>query len=199
MKPISSILLIIILASCNSSKQALTYENIESGQDLDKVTLISFEDFFNRWLQNREVQKVDVNIREINKDDQFTYFGKPSFGLSELNWTFFKVYSDTLTERFPNYKDFYSENLRLYIWNNVAPKEDLELYRKNRVVQDGKMAANCPSRKNGPINDFTLKDQNVFLTITWEVDWEEMERLKNTKYSASYNLLTKEFMRESIE
>ncbi len=115
MTRLTFIFILFVLTSCKATKQTTTYEKVNSGQDLEKVALISFDNFFNQWVFNRKIQKVDLNIRELNKDNQFTYFGKPRLGLTRIKWTFFKVHTDTLTERFPNYKDFYGTELRDYL------------------------------------------------------------------------------------
>ncbi len=198
MKRFTFVIIIFILASCNSTRQA-AYENIKSGQDLDKVNLISFDSFFNQWVFNRKVQKIDLNIREIYKDNQFIYFAKPIQVIPKEKWTFFKVYSDTLTERFPNYKDFYGSELREYLWTKVVPKEDFDLYRNNRTARDGKMFPNCPNRKNKPNSKYSLLDHRVILTVTWEVDCEDLEHLKNKIFKASYNLLTGQYSGEQID
>lgn len=198
MTRLTFIFLLFVLTSCKATKQTATYEKINSGQNLDKVALISLDSFFNQWVFNRKIQKVDLNIRELNKDNQFTYFGKPRLGLTQTKWTFFKVYSDTLTKQFPNYKDFFGDELRNYLWTKVIPKEDIDLWNYNRTTQQNTMKAKCPYKKNKPIHKYTLIDHKVILTMTWEIECEELERLKSKKYMASYNLLTKQLDNESI-
>jgi hypothetical protein len=199
MTRLTFIILIFVLISCKATKQTMTYEKINSGQDLDKVTLISFDSFFNQWVFNKKIQKIDLNTQELNKDNLFTYFGKPRLGLIKTKWTFFKIYSDTLTERFPGYNDFYSAELSDYLWTKVVPKEEIDLWNYNRTTQQNKIKPNCSYKKNKPINNYTLIDNKVILTMMWEIECEELEQLKNIKYKASYNLLTKQFYNESID
>lgn len=199
MTRLTFIVLLFILTSCKATDQATTYEKVISGKNLDNVTLISFDSFFNQWVFNRKIQKVDLNIRELNRDNQFTYFGKPRLGLTQTKWTFFKIYSDTLTERFPNYKDFFGDELRDYLWNKVIPKEDVDLWNYYRTTQQNEIKPKCSYKKNKPINKYALVDNKVVLTMTWEIECEELEGLKNKSYKASYNLLTKQYDNKSIE
>ena len=187
------VIFVLVLTSCNTTKQTTNFEKINSGQDLDNVELISFDNFFNQWVFNRRIQKIDLNIRELNKDNQFTYFGKPRLGLTKIKWVFFKVYSDTLTERFPNYKDFYGTELSEYLWTKIIPQEDINLWNYNRTTQQNKIKPSCPYRKNKPVNEYKLINNKVILTMTWEIECLELEQIKNKKYIASYNLLTKQF------
>lgn len=199
MTRLTFIFLLFILISCKATKQTTTYEKVTSGHDLEEVTLISFDSFFNQWVGNRRIQKVDLNIRELHKDNRFTYFGKPGLGLTRTKWTLFKVHSDTLSERFPNYKDFYGDELRDYLWTEVIPNEDIELWNSNRTTQQNKMKPNCPYKKNKPVTNFSLIDKTVILTMTWDIACEELGILKNKTYKTSYNLLTKQYANESTD
>jgi hypothetical protein len=182
--------IIIILTSCKATRDVTTFEKVNNGQDLENVTLISFDNFFKHWVYNRKIQKIDLNVRELNKDNLFTYFGKPKLGLTRTKWTFFKVHSDTLTERFPNYKEFYGSELRDYLWTEVIPQDEVELWNNNRMPQQNKLKANCPYKKNKPIHNYSLIDKTVILTMKWEIECGELEGLKNKTYKASYDLLT---------
>ena len=186
----------VVLTSCKTTKQTTNLNNIKSGQDLHNVELISFDNFFNQWVYNSRIQKIDLNIREIYKDNQFTYFGKPRLGLTKIKLTFFKVYSDTLIARFPNYKDFYGAELNDYLWTRVIPQEDINLWNYNRTTQQNRMKPTCPYKKNKPVQEYKLINNKVILTMTWDVECLELEQLKNKKYIASYNLLTKQYDNE---
>lgn len=190
------VILALVITSCKTTKQTTNLKKINSGQNLDKVELISFDNFFNQWVFNRRIQKIDLNIRELNKDNQFTYFGKPRLGLTQLKWSFFKVYSDTLTERFPDYKDFYGAELRNYLWTKVIPPEDIHLWDYHRSTQVNRKKPNCPYKKNKPVENYKIINNQVILTMTWEIECLELEQLKNKKYIASYNMLTKQFDNE---
>ena len=185
--------ILFFLTSCKATKPTVPFEKVSNGQDLEKVTLISFDNFFNQWVFNKKKQKIEQNIREIKTDNQFTYFGKPRPGISQVSWTFFKVYTDTLTERFPNYQDFYGEELRDYLWTESIPEEDVELWNYNRTTQQNKIKPNCPYKKNKPIQTYSLIDKTVILTMTWDIKCDELEILKNKTYNATYNLLTKKY------
>jgi hypothetical protein len=196
MTRLTVLFLLWVLTSCKATKQATTYEKVTSGHDLEEVTLISFDSFFNQWVGNRRIQKVDLNLRELYEDNQFTYFGKPGLGLTRTKWTLFKVHSDTLSERFPNYTDFYGDELRDYLWTEVIPNEDIELWNSNRNTQQNKMKPNCPYKKNKPVTSFSLIDHTVILTMNWDIECEELGILKNKTNKASYKLLTKQYANE---
>src|SRR5690554_4008910 len=188
----SIIIVLIILTSCKTSNRTTTYDKVKSGQDLEKINSISIDKFLNQWVSNKEIQKVDLNVRELNKDDQFTYFGKPSL-LKSSKWTFFKVHTDTLTEYFPNYKDFSAPELRHHLWNEVIPKEEIELWNYNTTTQKDETVPNCCRKKNRPVFSYSLINKTVELTMTWEIDCEELNKLKNQKYTARYNLQTGQY------
>lgn len=188
--------ILFVLTSCTSIRQTVTYEKVTNGIDLEKIDLISFDSFFNQWVHNRRIQKIDLNIKELNKDNQFTYFGKPKHGLTKINWTYFKIHTDTLTLRLPNYNEFYGTELSDYLWTNVIPKEDIELWNKNREIQRNRMKPNCPFKKNKPVQNFSLTGNKVRIIMTWEIECSELGSLKSRTYIAYYNLLTKEYEKE---
>ena len=188
MKNLTFIILTLGLTACVSSQAS--YQNISHGKDLEQVSLISFDRFFKQWVFNKKIQKIDLNIREINKDSLFTYFAKPKPGVLKPTWTFFKVYSDTLKQKFPNYQDFYGIDLKDYVWRELIPKADQDLW------WTAKRLLKCQHQTNKPIDEYSLIDHKVILTTTWKIDCSELEPLKNKKYTASYNLLTKQFENE---
>ncbi|MBS2101281.1 hypothetical protein [Carboxylicivirga linearis] len=187
------LIILIVLSSCRTSKTVTSYEKVKNGKDLDNVSLISLNDFANLWCYNRRIQKIDLNTREIYKDNQFTYFGNPKLGATKLKWTFFKVCTDTLVERFPNYEEFYGSELYDFMWSEVIPKEDIELWNYNRTIHQNELRPNCPNKKNRAIHKYTLSDTKVILTMTWEIECEELKTLKNKLYKASYDLISKQF------
>ena len=63
------IIFALVLTSCKTTKQTTNLNNIKSGQDLHNVELISFDNFFNQWVYNSRIQKIDLNIRELNKGE----------------------------------------------------------------------------------------------------------------------------------
>ena len=193
MNRIAFIILLSILTACQTTKQAISYEKVTNGKDLEKIYSISVDSFLNQWVHNRKIQKVDLNVKELNKDNQYTYFGKPKLGLTKTKRTFFKVQTDTLTEHFPDYKNFYGEELIQFLWKKVIPKEDVDLWNSSRTIQQNEIKSKCPYRKNKPINHYSLIDKKVIYTMSWDIECEELEKLKNKLYKASYNLLTKEY------
>jgi hypothetical protein len=190
--------LLFLLASCKSTKDIATYEKVKNGEDLEKITLISFDEFFNQWVFNKKIQKIDLNIQELNTDEIFSYFGKPK-GLTYTKWALFKVHKDTIAELFPNYKDFYGTELKEYLWNKIIPKEDIELWNYSVTTQPNRIKSDCSYKKNKPIYKFSLINKKVFLTMTWDIECKELDKLKNKTYIASYNLLTKEYENNSTD
>lgn len=198
MKKILLLLTIPLFISCITENQTSKYEKVIDGKDLEKVPLISFDAFFNQWVLNKKIQKVNLETRELNKDDKFTYFGKPSLELIGTKWLLYKVYNDTIEMNFPNYKEFYGSDLESFLWKEVVPKEDLELWNLNMYLQENNMSPKCDFKKNKPIYNYSLNDKKVILKMTLEIECEELEKLKNKTYIASYDLLLKQFENVSI-
>ncbi len=61
------------------------------------------------------------------------------------------------------------------------------------------MKPNCPYKKNKLIYNYSLIAKTVILTMTWEIECGELERLKNKTYKTSYNLLTKQYDNNSTD
>ena len=182
----------LTFSSCSATKQSLTVERVAQGHDLENIGLLSFNSFFNTWMLNRSMQKVDLNSRKVFKDRTFTYFGKPTLGFSSLKWSFFKVHSDTLSDFFPNYESFYADDLSRFLWNEVVPKDEIDLWSHYRTIQDFQFRAKCPFNSNRPNERYALSGLKVILTLTWDISCKELESLKNKSHQASFDLLTGE-------
>lgn len=198
MKKISILIFAIVFLGCNTTKQVTSLENITSGQDLEKVPTVSYSDLIAVWAFNKRMQKIDLNTRKLYEDNKFTYFGKPKLGVTKLKWTFFKTSSDSINQRLPNYEEFYGSDLKDFLWREVIPREDIELWNKNRTPEENKIKANCRNKNNRPKHKYTLSGTKVNLTMTWQIECEELKVLRDKSYKASYDLLTKK-MEKSFE
>ena len=193
MKQLIFFLTLFFLISCKTSEKQTKYKKVVEGSNLSKIPLISFDKFFRIWISNKKIEKIDLKTKELNKDSQFTYFGKPSIGLTQLKWTYFKVYSDTIAMKFPNYKEFYGSDLRDFLWYKVVPKEDIEFWNFNILSENSKLSSKCPYKNNKSIFNYSLKNKEIIVKMNWEIKCTALEKLKNKTYKASYNLETKEF------
>lgn len=191
-KQLLFLLVTLTLSSCSATKQSMTVEGVAQGHNLENIELLSFNSFFNTWMLNRSMQKIDLNSRKLFEDGTFTYFGKPTLGFSSLKWSFFKVHSDTLSELFPNYESFYADDLSRFLWNEVVPKDEIELWSHYRTIQDFQFRAKCPFNSNRPDERHALSDHKVMLTLIWNISCKELESLKNKSHRASFNLITGE-------
>ena len=180
------ILSIQILTSCKSLKIPQSFDSVKSGYELDKINIITFKEFSNVWVNNRKRQKLDINTHKLYEDSVFTYFGKNKIGFFTLTPDFFKVYSDSLNTKFPNYVDFYGSELRNFLWTEVIPEGESKRWGESK----------CSYVKRKPILNYTFSDQQIFVSFYWEIkNCEELSHLKGKKYQASYNLITKKFQK----
>lgn len=184
-------MLVIAFVACNTSKQVASLKSITNGQNLEKVPAVSYRDFISVWAFNNRMQKIDLNTRKIYEDNEYTYFGKPNLGATKLKWTFFKISSDSINKRLPNYEEFYGSDLMDFLWSEVLPKEDIELWNTNRTPPENRIKANCRNKNNRPIHKYTLLGTKVILTMTWHIECEELRVLRDKSYKASYDLLSK--------
>ncbi len=171
----------------------MTFNTVKIGQGINKISLKPFDNFFLQWVNQRRFPKIDINTHELYSDSLFTYFGKYTIGFFKSTPTFFKVYTDTLSAQFPNYNDFYGQELENFLWKEVIPKEDRDLFNDNINIKQGQAKANCPVRKNRTKFNYSLAEKKVILTMTWDIECSELAKLKEKKYKATYNLTTKQF------
>lgn len=184
---------IYLLTSCKATCPTMTFNTVKSGQDLNKIPLNSFDNFFRQRTHERRIPKIDVNVHELYRDSTFTYFGKYNIGVISSTPTFFKIYNDTLFTQFLNYNDFYGQELENFLWWDVIPNEDRDLFNNNIAIQQGQTKPSCLVSKNKSKNNYLLADKKVILTMTWEIECDELAKLKDKKYQAIYNLTTKQF------
>ncbi|MBV7441658.1 hypothetical protein KRX57_09515 [Weeksellaceae bacterium TAE3-ERU29] len=192
------LLLITLLSSCCKTKEIVTKQDIYNRQKLEQIKEISVNSFFNQWLRNKRISKIDINIKKLTEDKNFTYFLKPEVKFYKIKERFFKVNTDSLIQYFPNYSEFYSDDLYHYLNEKIIPKEEWQLWHKVGMKKLEIGDTICPSNKRNIITDYTLKDKKVFITFIWDVKCKTLETLKNKTYRASYNLITKEYKNETI-
>lgn len=69
----------------------MTFESVQKGKDLEKISEISIDEFFQLWSQNRRKLKFQTNVRSLFEDLEYTYFGKTDiYGYTWKN-RFFKI------------------------------------------------------------------------------------------------------------
>ncbi|WP_036095383.1 hypothetical protein [Leptospira weilii] len=142
-------------------KSQMTFETIQQGKNLEKVPLISPEEFFQLWIKNQRKLKFQTNVTSLFKNSEYVYFGKNDLLGYSWKTRFFKVSSDLLKKEFPNYESFFAEDLERYYWNHRVSKEDRDLWIDTK---------NQDRKKCGPEFFYSLSNQRVVLEIRWEVN-----------------------------
>ncbi|EKO50954.1 MULTISPECIES: hypothetical protein [Leptospira] len=151
----------IILSFTFCFKPQMTFESVQKGKDLEKISEISIDEFFQLWSQNRRKLKFQTNVRSLFEDLEYTYFGKTDiYGYTWKN-RFFKIKKNLLQIEFPNYQTFFAEDLEKYYFDHLRSKKDLiDLDRLEN--QDWKECR--------PNYSYSLLRQKVTLQIRWKVD-----------------------------
>lgn len=150
-----------ILSFAFCFKSQMTFETVQQGKNLEKIPLISLEDFLQLWVKNQRKLKFKTNVTLLFKDSEYVYFGKNDILGYSWKSSFFKVSSDLLKKEFPNYESFFAEDLFKYYWDHVVSEKDARLYSS----MDGNDRKKC-----GPESIFLLSDQKVALQLRWKVD-----------------------------
>ncbi|EMS89163.1 hypothetical protein LEP1GSC074_1245 [Leptospira noguchii str. Hook] len=57
----------------------MTFESVQKGKDLEKISEISIDEFFQLWIRNRKKLKFQTNVRSLFEDVEHVYFGKTDF------------------------------------------------------------------------------------------------------------------------
>ena len=176
-----------LLASINSFSQS----KIDPPNEVkEKAVLKNFDSFFKLWVNNKRIQKIDLNSHELFKDSLFTYFRQSQPKLFSNKPTYYKVYTDSLDSLMPNYRDFYGSDLSSFIWNEVIPKADVILWQSYTTSSPNHTRPKCPRRRNSYKQTYSLIDRKVVLSIKWEIDCDNLNILKDKEYKAYYNLLS---------
>lgn len=58
-------------------KPNISSETVQKGKNLEKIPLVSIDEFFQLWLQNQKYPKMaGINFEKLFEDKEFQYFGK---------------------------------------------------------------------------------------------------------------------------
>ncbi|EMN45507.1 hypothetical protein LEP1GSC086_3742 [Leptospira weilii str. LNT 1234] len=145
----------IILSFTFCFKPQMTFESVQKGKDLEKISEISFDEFFQLWLKNRR------KLKPLFEDVEYAYFGKTDIYKYTWNTRFFKINKNLLQTEFPNYQTFFAEDLEIYYFDHLRSKKGfIDLDRLEN--QDWK---EC-----GPDYSYSLIHQKVAFQIRWKVD-----------------------------
>lgn len=138
-----------------------TFESVQKGKGLEKISEISLDEFFRLWIRNRRKLKFQTNVSSLFEDEDYTYFGKTD--IYEYTWKnrFFKIKKDLLQTEFPNYPTFFAEDLERYYFEHLQSKED-SIYLDRLENEDWK---EC-----GPDYSYSLIRRKVILQVFWKVN-----------------------------
>ncbi|SIR24128.1 hypothetical protein SAMN05421545_2879 [Pontibacter lucknowensis] len=118
----SCLLAVNVLISCQSSKSTVSTNQVRKGEQLQHVTELTVEQFFQVWIANQYPVKLDINCKELYKDDAYTYFGKNYVTITSIKPRMFKVHNDSLALRFRKYQQVDGQLIRIEFWRKaLAP------------------------------------------------------------------------------
>ncbi|EKP03472.1 putative lipoprotein [Leptospira kirschneri str. 2008720114] len=182
---------ILFLISC-SIKPNIPFETVQQGENLEKIPLVSLDEFFQLWLQNQKYPKMaGINFKKLFEDKEFQYFGRKEWNrfIPISKWRFFKIQKEILSKEFPNYESVFRQDFSVHFQNQVLPKLDWKFYLdiKSKVID-----------KEDCINpyqySYSLVENKIICTIKWNVEsCEELILLKDKTYRLVYNLRKKQF------
>ncbi|EMO85622.1 hypothetical protein [Leptospira santarosai] len=160
-----------------------TFESVQKGKGLEKISEISLDEFFRLWIRNRRKLKFQTNVSSLFEDEDYTYFGKTD--ISEYTWKnrFFKIKKDLLQTEFPNYPTFFAEDLERYYFEHLQSKED-SIYLDRLENEDWK---EC-----GPDYSYSLIRRKVILQVFWKVNstCPKLSNFQGKKYKVRFDLET---------
>lgn len=168
--------------SCKSSKKLTTFEQVKIGKELDKVSKISLDDFFQIWIENKSKSELGESYQELFKDEFFTYFGEKELKSLNNKPRLFKIENNILSQNFKNYKKINEELIRQEFWNKIIPKIDLETEKE----------ANCLSSSSILGHSYKLINNKIQVTLKWEYKCNEKKLIDKT-YIGNYDLERMEF------
>lgn len=161
MKKILFTLIIIVnvaFTSCNSSKELTSFEHVKNGKELEKATQISLNDFFQKWIRNKSDSKLDQNLYELFKDENFTYFGANELKSLNSKRKLYSVENNSLLQNFKNYKDVDGASIRQEFSNKMIPETDRNIYKNS----------NCSSSSSNPKYSCELKNNEIQIMLIWK-------------------------------
>ncbi|WP_061285768.1 hypothetical protein [Leptospira interrogans] len=176
---------ILFLISC-SIKPNISSEMVQKGENLEKIPIVSLDEFFQLWLRNQKYPKMmGINFEKLFEDKEFQYFGRTEWNrfIPVSKWRFFKIQKEILSKEFPNYESVFRDEIQGYFQNRVLPESDRKFYLD--------IKANCidPYRYS-----YTLAENKIILTMKWNAEnCEELILLKDKTYRLVYDLRKKQF------
>lgn len=185
-------IVILEITSCNNSKAILAYNDIQKGIGVENIKQIGIYDFFILWHANKDMSKIDLNLKLIYQDSVFTYFVKPILGFNNLKYKYYKIDSDSLSNQFPNFTSYNSQKLYYFLFQNLILKKEYNQWLSMIEVKKHQIKASCPRKKNNHSLNYELKNKKVFLTWTWNTNCDELQYLNQKKYTIYFDLITNE-------
>lgn len=70
---------LIILSFTFCFKPQMTFESVQKGKDLEKISEISIDEFFQLWIRNRKKLKFQTNVRSLFEDVSMFILEKQTF------------------------------------------------------------------------------------------------------------------------
>jgi len=182
---INLILALLILSSCSSTKNLISFEEVKQGEQLENAQEISVEQLFQIWMNNAYPTKVDINCRELYKDSDYTYFGENKLTFLKLEPLLYKVNSDSLNIKFSDYKNIDGQLIRNEFWEKAIPTSDKDIWKNSQ----------CTSSSSNPRYFYTLTDSKILIRLDWKVKCDGRKILEKS-YNGYYDINKKEIIIE---
>jgi len=170
-----------LLLGCGTTKNAVSFNDVKKGERLDKVEEITVEKFLQIWINNTYPVKIDINCHELNRDTNFTYFGKNNLNLFNSDPELFKVRNDLLKRHLGNYSQIDGQLIRQEFWEKIIPKEDRDIWKNTH----------CSSGSSRPTFTYELQAHKIKIGLLWKVKCDGKVILENN-YNGYYNIEKRE-------
>ena len=171
------ILTLVLFTGCGTTKNTVNFSEVRKGEQLDLANEITVEQFLQIWINNSHPVKVDINCKELHKDEKFTYFGKNNLKLLSLEAHLFKVNNDSLELKLGNYSKIDGQIIRQEFWEKIIPKEDLDIWKNSE----------CTSSSSRPSYTYELKDYKIKIGLHWRIKCDGRKILEKD-YLSYYDL-----------
>lgn len=169
----------VLLSSCGSTRNTVNFSKVRQGEQLEKASEISVEEFLEIWMNNHYPIKIDINCHELYKGEDFTYFGINEMKILNLVPHLFKVNNDSLKIMLGNYTNIDGQLIRQEFWERIVPKTDLDA-RKN---------SECSSGTSSPNYTYELIDHKIRIRLHWIIKCDG-RKILDKNYSGHYDLKT---------
>ena len=125
----------VSLVACIGPKELITRHEVVNGVNTEKVPEVSFDTFFQIWMQNRtHWPKVDRNCYELNQDRNFKYFGKCIAVGFAPDTIFFKCNRDSIDSKFSSYDVINPSQIRRDFFKLIVADDDKQYYPETCLV-----------------------------------------------------------------